>query len=1008
MPAKLWRSIPVTPDRWSEIERLYQIACEVDEQDRTAFLVSACADDKELRREIESLLLYEPAARRFLEAPVLNVTTEGTSDEPPQPPHTAIHPFTWLVWLATAVTLAAFIYAGFVLAKPAPGFGWTAAARGGIWYVESVDASGPAAGLLRRGDRLASLNGDQYASRAGPNAHRRALSIGDAYGLAVLRDGEQHEYRLTVDAGPLDLNTRLTWFLMSLVWCAIGLFVGFVRPGHAAARLAFAASLATGLLFLHNSVIRSGPLWAPLHVVFGFHFFLLFPTGVAPGGAWMRALYLMYGTGVASVLIAQARRAFHFLYGPAAATQLVADYSMVFRASDFLGLFAYSAALLAMLAVIPWNYRRLHDADQRRRVHWVALGSAIAVAGQLWWAAIAVLDLIAGPSGISRYDMSALAIAIPITVAYAVVKHRVFDVRVIIRRGVQYLLAKRALQALVAVPVVALVVTVVIHRDRTIAELVSGSTAYLYWIAAASLSLTFRGRVALWLDRKFFREEYDREQMLFGLVDHLGKVESIAEQSLLVSERLEFALHPKILYFWYRDQGKLTLDYSSRQSTRRTEFPSNGRLLSRLEQERAIVDISRPSEARLTAAEAAWLAGLGATLLIPIIDSNERLAGVWMLGERKSETPYSARDRQLLHAIAKQTAVLRENLRLKAQSDEDRRVRRDVIARLDRESFNLLKECPACGKCFDNTAECCDRDGHDLTTSLPVQRTIEDKYRLEQLIGKGGMGAVYEAHDLRLRRTVAVKIMVGRAFGQQTALRRFQREARAAASLSHPNIVSIFDFGQLEGEGAYLVMERLNGITLRGKLDRDGPMPPSLAAEWFEQLLQGLAAAHAQGILHRDLKPENIIGHERDGHLLTVKILDFGLAKFLRTEAQMTGSLTARDNVIGTLGYMPPERLLGHEADHRSDIYAVGIMLAEALTGRRPFSSSDSPERLLRAALYDTYELPGSSPEIRVLNELVKRCLAKEPQHRPASVAALQEEMIPALRAGKALGRSAP
>jgi serine/threonine-protein kinase len=369
-----------------------------------------------------------------------------------------------------------------------------------------------------------------------------------------------------------------------------------------------------------------------------------------------------------------------------------------------------------------------------------------------------------------------------------------------------------------------------------------------------------------------------------------------------------------------------------------------------------------------------------------------------MFGERKSETPYSTRDRRLLHAIAKQTVVLRENLRLKAQAEEDRRVRRDVIARLHRESFNLLKECPACGMCFDNTDDHCDRDGQPLTTSLPVQRTIDDKYSLVQLVGRGGMGAVYEAEDLRLRRTVAVKIMMGRTFGQQTALRRFQREARAAAGLSHSNIVSIYDFGRLEGDGAYLVMERINGQTLRNKLDRDGALPPAIAAEWFSQLLDGLAAAHARGIIHRDLKPENIIRQEQNSHSPSVKILDFGLAKFVSTTPEVSGSLTAADLVVGTIGYMAPERLLGHEADPRSDIYSVGVMLAEALTGRRPFSGK-SHEGVLQATLHDIYELPGSTAEGRVLKDVVKRCLSKDPGDRPASATVLRAEIIPALRA---------
>jgi hypothetical protein len=987
---------------------VYQGACDIDARDRAAFLDSACGEDKELRREVESLLLYEPAADRFLGELVLDPGPAGEAprldaDEPAgQTATTKPHPFRWVVWGTAVLTAVTFVYAALVFTKPEPGFGWAAVRRGALWYIESVPPRGPAAGLLRRGDLLVSVNGDPNAGRVGPNAYRRSLSPGDSYQLVVLRDGQPQEHRLTVAAAPPDLGYRATWFLMSFGWCAIGLFVGLVRPGHTAAQLAFGSALATGLLFLNSSVIHAGALWSPLHVVLGYHFFLVFPSGKAPKGLWKHALYLMYGVGFAVALVVHARRLVNLYYGPVVAAEVLAPYVPVLRLFGPMGDSVYAAALLATAAVIPWNYHRVEDQDQRRRVLWVAIGSAIAVIGMVWRFPIGLFESLAGPTGIPRYDMSALTIAIPITVAYAIVKHRVLDVRIMVRRGVQYLLAKRALQALVAAPVVALVITIVLQRDRTIGDLLSGSRAYLYWIGAAAVTLAFRSRIAPWLDRKFFREQYDREQVLLGLTDDLGKVESIAELSLLVSARLESSLHPKSLYFWYHDEGTLTLDYSSSRLTTPAEFPPDGRLLSRLEQKPGVVEIPLPSEAGLTAREDRWLAGLGVTLLIPVTDSNERLAGLWMLGERKSETPYSARDRRLLHTIARQTVVLRENLRLKAQAEEDRRVRRDVFARLDRESFNLLKECPACGKCFDNTDEQCDRDGQSLTTSLPVQRTIDERYRLEQLIGTGGMGAVYEARDTRLKRIVAVKIMIGGAFGQQAALRRFQREARAAASLSHPNIVSLHDFGRLEGDGAYLVMERINGRTLRSTLDRDGAMLPPVAADWFEPLLDGLAAAHARGIIHRDLKPENVISREGDPLALSVKILDFGLAKFAPMTPDVSGSLTGADFVVGTVGYMAPERLLGHEADSRSDVYSVGVMVAETLTGRRPFSSKSHDGRL-RAAFYDDYELPCSSPEGRVLNELLKRCLAKDPQSRPASVTALRAEIIPALRACRSL-----
>jgi serine/threonine protein kinase len=281
---------------------------------------------------------------------------------------------------------------------------------------------------------------------------------------------------------------------------------------------------------------------------------------------------------------------------------------------------------------------------------------------------------------------------------------------------------------------------------------------------------------------------------------------------------------------------------------------------------------------------------------------------------------------------------------------------------------------------------------------LPVARTVDGRYRLERLIGKGGMGAVYAAQDLRLGRSVAVKILLGRAFGQPAALRRFRREAHAAARLNHPNIVSIYDFGSLEGQGAYLVMERVHGATLRAELDRTAVMPLGAVIDWFDPLLEGLQAAHGHGIVHRDLKPENVIGR-RDGPRLAVKILDFGLAKFQVAELPTSGTVTAEGAVLGTLGYMSPEQLLGGDIDPRSDIFSVGVMLVEALTGRKPFEGESYAERTLSRA---PFHLPGSSPWTRAVDELLEKCLARDPRDRYASAATLRNDLVSGLRASPA------
>ena len=591
--------------------------------------------------------------------------------------------------------------------------------------------------------------------------------------------------------------------------------------------------------------------------------------------------------------------------------------------------------------------------------------------------------------GLFSLGVNACSVAVPLSVAYAVVRHRVFDVKVAIRRGIQYLLAKRALQVLLALPSAALLYTLVAYRHRTIAELVTGTTAYLYWILALGLSLKFRSRIARWLDQKFFREQYDSEQIVLNLVDDLARFDSVDEMTGFVFEQLERSLHPKSMHLWWREGSEMRLAYSSDPALTGALCPVTEPLLGRLG---TLANVPLPAETGVSGAESRWLTTRGIQLIVPLVGA-ERIEGVLMLGEKRSEESYSAGDERLLHAVTREASVIRENLRLKVQVIDEQRVRHEVLAKLDRSLVNLLKECPVCGACFDSSAQTCDRDGSQLTLTLPVARTIDDKYRLEQLIGRGGMGAVYEARDLGLGRQVAIKIMLGGGFGHETALRRFRREAQAVARLNHPNIVSLYDFGELEGGGAYLVMERLHGATLRAEMKRVGVFAPAETADWFEQILAGLSAAHEHGVVHRDLKPENILGGRRASGSLVVKILDFGLAKSLPFAAgtPVSQSLTESGVVLGTLAYMAPEQLSGKDVDQRADLYAAGVVLVEMLTGHRPFENS--------ATLRADYHLPSDFPNQPALDAILPRCLATAPGERFSSAPELRGVLIPALRA---------
>src|SRR3989441_3173820 len=211
-------------------------------------------------------------------------------------------------------------------------------------------------------------------------------------------------------------------------------------------------------------------------------------------------------------------------------------------------------------------------------------------------------------------------------------------------------------------------------------------------------------------------------------------------------------------------------------------------------------------------------------------------------------------------------------------------------------------------------------------------------YRIISKIGAGGMGEVYRARDTRLDRDVAIKILPASYATDTDRLKRFEQEARTTSSLNHPNILTVYDIGTHEGS-PFIVSELLSGEELREQLDGVG-LTHRKAIDYAQQIAQGLAAAHERGITHRDLKPENLFVTS-DGR---VKILDFGLAKLrplhsesVNSEIDTRKQITDPGTVMGTVGYMSPEQVRGHEADHRSDIFSFGSILYEMLSGRRAF-----------------------------------------------------------------------
>ena len=272
------------------------------------------------------------------------------------------------------------------------------------------------------------------------------------------------------------------------------------------------------------------------------------------------------------------------------------------------------------------------------------------------------------------------------------------------------------------------------------------------------------------------------------------------------------------------------------------------------------------------------------------------------------------------------------------------------------------------------------------------ERVLGGRYRLVRHLARGGMAEVYVAEDQLLNRTVAVKVLFPELAHDEAFVERFRREARAAASLNHHNIVSVYDFGEDEGSW-FIVMEYVEGRNLRDVIRSEGPMDPSRAAELAAEVAAALAAAHAQGIIHRDVKPANVLIAADAG---TVKVADFGIAR----AAGARQGLTMPGTVLGTATYLSPEQAQGAEVDFRTDVYSLGMVLYEMLAGKPPFTG-DSPVAVAYQQLSQTAPPPSThnADVPPALDAIVMRAMAKKPDERQATAEEIREELLTIERA---------
>jgi serine/threonine-protein kinase len=281
-------------------------------------------------------------------------------------------------------------------------------------------------------------------------------------------------------------------------------------------------------------------------------------------------------------------------------------------------------------------------------------------------------------------------------------------------------------------------------------------------------------------------------------------------------------------------------------------------------------------------------------------------------------------------------------------------------------------------------------------------RTLNGRYQVQRKIGEGGFGAVFEGIQVATGRLVALKILLPHSMTDTTIVARFRREAEACSKLRNPHTVVIYDFDQTEDGVLYLAMELVQGINLQEFQRSQRTLSPTRGLRVISQVAEALGEAHALGIVHRDMKPENIMVEERDGEDY-VKVLDFGIAKIISGDSMREAPvLTAIGQTVGTLEFMSPEQLRGKPLDGRSDIYALGMVAYELLTGELPFKDAKSPMEVIRFHLHAPPPAPSA---IRfdaginlVVDDLIQKMVAKRPDDRHANAEELCEHIEVALK----------
>jgi serine/threonine-protein kinase len=644
--------------------------------------------------------------------------------------------------------------------------------------------------------------------------------------------------------------------------------------------------------------------------------------------------------------------------------------------------------------VLPLSYWKLETVTDRRRFRVLVFGALVAMVFYLPRViGTALINL--SPWFYQFFDSPYVYMActvgmliFPMSFAYAILKQRLFDVRVIIRRGVQYALARRFLLAIPVVAIGLLVGTVVAQgRQPLFSVLKTHAGSYVAIAALAALVSTQRQKWLSALDRRFFRDKYDAQQLFREIVEDIRRAENVEEVAPRVVGRVAEALHTQGCGLLVRKPGDSVyrIVAAAPAGSLSTDLPATNKLIPLVRMLECPVPITQAGTGwvgqQLPQVDKDFLQKAHVELLVPVALKEGSTEALLVLGGKLSEEPYSQEDTALLENVAGALALLL--------------MRGSAI-----QPGRSFEECPTCGTCYDTGTTRCNKEGTALML-VATPRMLAGRYRLEKRLGHGGMGKVYRATDMSLNREVAVKMIRDEFFADRKAIEKFRQESQVTGGFAHPNVVTVYDFGVEAGQRVFLVMELLQGITLRQELRAKKRLDAARALELFEGICAGVEAAHARGLIHRDLKPENIFLSQKDAREL-VKITDFGIAKTMPQSADETRD-TMTGVVVGTMRYMSPEQLRGRAASPRWDLWALAVIAYEALCGCAPFAGDDSES--LRSAILGvsfppvTELLPEAPSQWQAFFE---GAFARDQERRAESVAVFWKELRACLEGGAA------